>query len=103
MRERRGEPAYEVEEREPGRAHHLLQVVAENPQVEHVAAEMHPAAVQEHRGQKRGPERQGDGRREILCCRIFLRHHAPGLDERLERALRRLGQLDDEGQRRSGR
>ena len=33
---------------------------------------------------------------DILRGRVFLRHHAPRLDERLQRGLRRLRQLDEE-------
>ena len=33
--------------------HAVLDVVAEDPEIEHVADEMHPAAVQEHRGEDR--------------------------------------------------
>ena len=74
--------------------HHLLEVVPENPQVEHVAAEMHPPAVQEHRRDQRAPERQRDHRREVAGLRVLARHDAPGLNERLQRA-RWLTQLEE--------
>src|SRR3989449_9705007 len=41
MRQPGGDAARQVEHREPRVPHRLLEVVAENPQVEHVAAEMH--------------------------------------------------------------
>ena len=45
-----GESANQVEEEIAGVAHHVLDVVAEDPEEEHVAADVEPAAVEEHRG-----------------------------------------------------
>ena len=47
-----GKARGKVEEKEGQMAHLVFQVVAEDPQEQHVARKVHPAAVQEHRGQK---------------------------------------------------
>ena len=52
---RRREAAEEVEEEEADLAERVLDVVAEDPEEEHVAEQVHPAAVQEHR-RERGQE-----------------------------------------------
>ncbi len=44
------DPAHQIEQDESPVAHDVLDVVAEDPEVEHVAAQMHEARVQEHRG-----------------------------------------------------
>ena len=46
-------PAEQVEEHELHRAHGVLDVVAEDPQEQHVAAEVQQAAVHEHGGEDR--------------------------------------------------
>ena len=46
---------------------------------------------------KCGPERQRDERRQIVTHTVFPRHHTPGRDERLQRALRSLAKLEEEG------
>ena len=51
QRERR-EPAEQVEDEELDRAHRVLDVVAEDPQEQHVAAEVQQPAVHEHRGER---------------------------------------------------
>ncbi len=67
--------------------HTVFDVVAEDPEVQHVPAEMHPSAVQEHRRQQRRPVGCGDQWRQILPRRVLTRDDAPGLDERLDRLL----------------
>ena len=46
--ERRGDAAEQIEDQELHVPEAVLDVVAEDPQVEHVAAEVQPAAVHEH-------------------------------------------------------
>jgi len=43
----------------------VLDVVPEDPQEEHVPAQMSPPAVEKHRRQQRGPVRKWDERRQI--------------------------------------
>ena len=103
----------EVEEEEPHPTEPVLDVVPEDPQVEHVAPEMQPAAVQELAGQQgRRLHRQEPpvvpGRRQVG------RDDAPGADEGVEgpvAAARHQPELpgerddtgDDEGDRDEGR
>ena len=94
----RGHTADEIEEEEAPGAHGALEVVPENPQIEHVPSQVHPSAVEEHRGDKRGPEGHRDHRWEIPGRGVFARHHAPRLDERLQRPLRSLAKLNKEGE-----
>ena len=66
--QRRRDPAAEVEEQERDAAEPVLDVVREDPQVEQVAHEVQPAAVEElarderrgllRRGRRRGPTRR---------------------------------------------
>ena len=48
LRQRRRDSAYDVEQGEATVPHGVLDVVAEDPEIEHVADQVHPAAVQEH-------------------------------------------------------
>ena len=77
-------PQRQVEDHEAHVAEAVLDVVAEDPQEQHVAAEMPPPAVQEHRRQHRRPVRQRNERREIGGGRVLARHDAPGEDEGLD-------------------
>jgi hypothetical protein len=97
MRRSGRQAADQVEDEEANVPDRLLDVVAEDPEEQHVAAEMRPAAMQEHRREERRPERQRDVRREVVARRVLLRHHAPGRDEGLQRALGRLTELQEEG------
>ena len=86
--EARERAAEQVEAEEPEPPEAILDVVAEDPQVEHVAQQVHPAAVQELAGdQRRGLVRQvvaaAPGRGQVG------RDDAPLGDERVERASRR--------------
>src|SRR3954453_12300407 len=86
LREAGEDPAEQVEAEEAGPPETILDVVAEDPQVEHVAEQVEPATVQELAGdERRGLLRQvvatGPGRRQVC------RDHAPALDERLERGV----------------
>ena len=49
LRDRRDDSAREVEEHEPQRAQLVLDVVAEDPEEQHVAQQVQPSAVHEHR------------------------------------------------------
>ncbi len=55
--------AGEIENQEADAAHRLFDVVAENPQEQHVAGNVQEAAVQEHVGEKRRVRRNAAGRR----------------------------------------
>ena len=88
VRQARREPAREVEQHEPQVPEAMLDVVAENPEEQHVAAEVPPPAVQEHRGQERRPVRKWDERRQIGADGELARDDAPGEDEGLHGALR---------------
>ena len=59
LRQRGRHAAQQVEDDEARVAHAVLDVVAEDPQVEHVAADVHQAAVQEHRGEQRDQRELG--------------------------------------------
>ena len=99
LRERRRDPADEVEQQERDRAEAVLDVVAEDPQEQHVAEQVQPAAVQEHAREHpdvawpevgAGLERVGD----------VGRNGAPLPEERLEGRVAAGGgdrQLDREG------
>src|SRR5215218_7558633 len=52
--------------------HGVLDVVAEDPEEEHVAADVEPTAVEEHRGQER---------KEVVPGRDLARDGAPAVDE----------------------
>src|SRR5207237_6664574 len=62
----------------------VLDVVAEDPEVEHVAAEVQPAGVQEHRGQQGDVDGQPDLRVGVDAAGDLARHRAPLHDEALE-------------------
>jgi len=75
--------------------HDVFDVVAEDPEVEHVAAQMHEACVQEHRGQHgyRGRHRRIAHHRARV--KPLGRHRGVGQDEAfLSRAQRELIQKD---------
>jgi endonuclease/exonuclease/phosphatase (EEP) superfamily protein YafD len=55
--ERRRHPAGEIEREEAAVAADVLDVIPEDPEIEHVAGQMHQAAVQEHRAEQRGAGR----------------------------------------------
>ena len=61
LRERGGEAGREVEDEEADAAHHVLDVVAEDPEEEHVPEQVQPARVQEHAGETR-PRATAGGR-----------------------------------------
>ena len=42
------DPRKQIEDHEFRGAHHVFDVVAEDPKVQHIAEQVHPAAVQEH-------------------------------------------------------
>ena len=72
--ERRGDTAEQIEDQELHVPEAVLDVVAEDPQVEHVAAEVQPAAVHEH-----GAENGRDVGSRIV--REAPGHECPFLDE----------------------
>ena len=66
-------------------SHHILDVVTEDPQVEHIADEVHPAAVHEHAGQQGavGGDPDGDRWGEIRLAEEQRRNRAILEDEGL--------------------
>src|SRR5205823_11485268 len=48
-------PADEIKEQETHMAHGILDIVPEDPEVKHVAAEVQKASMQEHRGDQGQP------------------------------------------------
>ena len=74
--ERRRDAGQQIEEQVFGVAEAVLDVVAEDPQVEHVAAQVQPAAVHEHGAEHRGDVAGGIGGEAG-------RNEGPLLDERV--------------------
>src|SRR5438094_7802328 len=58
LQRRGGEPGGEVPEQEPDPAERILDVVAEDPEEEHVAEDVEPACVHEHRRERALPPGQ---------------------------------------------
>src|SRR6185437_15145656 len=94
VRGRRDQAADEVEREEAPRPHRVLNVVAEHPEEERVANDVHPAAVQEHGGQRREdvdwqivhdachPGAYGHSEPKRSLVRQFARYHAEIADAR---------------------
>ena len=57
----RGNATKHIENRETDMPHGVLDIVPEDPEIEHVADEVHPAAVKEHGGDHREFRRHGAG------------------------------------------
>lgn len=62
MGERSQNPTQDVEDDVFGVPHRIFDVIAEDPEIEHVAQQMHPAAVEKHAGEQREGGRNGNGR-----------------------------------------
>ena len=75
----------------PDRSEPVLDVVAEDPQVEHVAADVEPARVHEHRGEERDDLCGEKGSRQEPRW-----HERPRGDERIERGVGPSDELVDE-------
>ncbi len=71
----RGEAGEHVEQREAQAAERVLDVRAEDPQEDHVAAEMQQPAVHEHRAERRDPRRRLPHRIAQAAA-----HDLPGVD-----------------------
>ena len=52
MGQRGKNAAEDIEDDETAMAHHVLDVVAEDPEVQHVPDQVHPASVEEHAGEE---------------------------------------------------
>jgi hypothetical protein len=63
----RSDPAQEIEDEVARVAHGVLDIVAEDPEEQHVHPEMHEAAMHEHRGEHGGPARYDRERRNHLA------------------------------------
>lgn len=70
-----GQSAEEIEKEEAAVADGRLDIIGEDPQEDHVADEVHPAAVQEH---------AGDEGEEVLAPDGFLRYGAVVEDKRVQ-------------------
>src|SRR5687767_15650353 len=55
------ESAHEVEDQELAATYAVLDVVTENPEIEHVADDVRPRGVHEHRGEQREVDRRRAG------------------------------------------
>lgn len=71
-------PAKKVKDHEPHMSEHLLDVIAKNPKVKHIASEMEESSVKKHRGKDR---EQGIDRLVLLKvqqvarnCTVFQRY-----------------------------
>src|SRR6266496_4412344 len=80
--------AYEIEDQELSVSKVVFDVVPEYPEIKHVAEDVHPAAVHEHRGEDRqpywrrtrklwndGPARHSDRSDEVYVVRDLIRHN----------------------------
>jgi hypothetical protein len=72
LRVRRYDPAQQVKDNEAEGAHNTLDLWAEDPKEEHVAEDMHPPFMHEHRGE--------DGHQPPACHDIG-RDHGPMVDK----------------------
>src|SRR5437588_697475 len=64
------QPADQVEHDEPDRAHRVFDVVAEDPQKEHVAGDVEDRAVHEHGGEHGLPGREGVLGGDPVSCQL---------------------------------
>ena len=106
---RGGEPADEVEDGELDVAEQVLDLIAEDPEVEHVARDVHQRPVHEHRRQERELDRHrprvvvdrhglaaqvdAHGSRQVLVVQDLEGDRGPGVRERV--AGRRLEQVHE--------
>jgi hypothetical protein len=58
-----------------------LDVVPEDPEIEHVAAQVHPSPMEEHRREEGGPVGEWNLRRQVSAGCVFPRYNTPGGDE----------------------
>src|SRR5207253_9912397 len=80
--------AEQIKQKVSEMAQAVFNVVAENPQVPHVADQVQPAAMQEHRGEKRHDDRR-QRKMRLRPSEHGRRHHAVELDEWFEIAAER--------------
>ena len=80
--EYRGDTAAEIQDEVAEGAEHVFDVVAENPQEQHVAGEVEHAAMQEHAGEDRRPRRQ-DRKfgRQLRIAEQHRRDHPEGIGD----------------------
>jgi hypothetical protein len=99
LRERCRRTAQEVEQDETDVPQPVLDIVPEDPEIQHVADDVHPAAMHEHRGQDRQLGRDaGKVRRQAVVAEQHGRHDAVGIDG-YRAGLLRQGLLPEEHQR----
>ena len=82
--------AQEIEDQEPEMAHSILDVIPEDPEIEHIPAQMQPPAVQEHRREDREDQlrglvlAKGPPRINIPLREIPDRNHGVGIKKSLQ-------------------
>ncbi|MPL71187.1 hypothetical protein SDC9_16960 [bioreactor metagenome] len=104
LRAGRREPREQIEGEEAEGAELVLEIVAKNPQEQHVAAHMHQARVQEHMGEKAPHPRTLRHRRGIKCARLPQPLHvaAPGRGQQIEEEVDRDQAPGDPGRAQRG-
>ena len=95
MRHRRGHSAQQIENHVLEVAEAIFNVVAEDPQIQHVSAEVQPAAVEKHgnenadqvrRVKRRGPEsRRHEGDEEEIALDVLAERQLPEEHEDIRR------------------
>ena len=84
LSERRHHSAEQVERDEAPMPHGVFHIVAKNPQIEHVARQMHEPAMQEHGSENRQTCRDDrQFRRQGRLTQQHRRNHAQGIDGHL--------------------
>ena len=79
--QRRRDAAQNIEDHEAHRPHRIFDIVAKNPQIQHVATDMHPAAMKKH-GRDHGCPGRNDGKAwRQRCNTAGVRRHEPVLVE----------------------
>src|SRR6185503_5331785 len=102
LAERGGDTAQQIEGQEPAVSHAVLDVVAEDPEIEHVAGDVQKAAVEKHRGDDRYPREvrrnQAVGEDEVVDVvaeRELIQKHQRIDDDQRDGDVRRRARGDD--------
>lgn len=74
LREGCDDSAKKVEEEKADRSHPLFDIVAKNPEIEHIPNNMEPSSVEEHGGKKREEGRKTGGEGEVVSYFEFKRN-----------------------------
>src|SRR6185503_4150879 len=102
LAERGGDTAQQIEGQEPAVSHAVLDVIAEDPEIEHVAGDVQKAAVEKHRGDDRYPREvrrnQAVGEDEVVDVvaeRELIQKHQRIDDDQRDGDVRRRARGDD--------